>query len=333
MTTRTEPTEHPDPEELADLAEDLLPPQHGTALRGHLADCPDCAEVYSSLAEIRTLLGALPAPPPLPADVSARIDAALREVAEEADVSRGTRAEEDAGIAHDVSRETSRTASPLGAHVSRETSTAPTPSLPSPPPDVSRETSRRTRPTPSRPAPSGPGRTGPRGSSRRRLFWGGTATVLALGAGSLLLSSLGTGEEERSPSAQQSQQSLAFSGSPLKKEVTALLQESGSTSPNSPKSAGTAPASSPQPHHGTGVETPLRADAPAVPPCVTRGIGRGESALGVEKGTYAGREAYLVVLPHARDTAQVTAYVVDAACATRRTGAKGEVLHSSSYPR
>ncbi len=165
------------------------------------------------------------------------------------------------------------------------------------------------------------------------MFWGGTATVLALGAGSLLLSSLGSGEEERSPSAEQSQQSLVFSGSPLKREVSALLQDTGNASPNSPKSAGTAPASTRQPQHETGVETPLRADAPAVPRCVAQGIGREETALGVEKGTYLGRDAYLVVLPHSSDTARVTAYIVDAACASRRPAAKGEVLHSASYPR
>ncbi|WP_431035172.1 hypothetical protein ACQYWQ_15175 [Streptomyces sp. P6-2-1] len=165
------------------------------------------------------------------------------------------------------------------------------------------------------------------------MFWGGTATVLALGAGSLLLSSLGPGEEEQAPSAQQRQQSLVFSGSPLKSEVSALLQDSASTSPNSPKSASTVPASTRQPQGETGIETPLRADTPVVPPCVTWGIGREETALGVEKGTYRGQEAYLVVLPHPHDAAQVTAYIVDAACATLRTAMKGEVLLTSSYPR
>ncbi|EDY45858.1 membrane protein [Streptomyces sp. SPB074] len=334
MTTRTEPTEHPAPEELADLSEDLLSSGRSAELRGHLTDCPDCAEIYASLAEIRTLLGALPAPPPLPADVRARIDAALREAAEETDVSRETCASAETEIAPDVSRETSRTASPSEAHVSRGTSAVP--ARPSSR-DVSRETStRRTRPAPSRPAPAGPGRTSTRWGSRRRLFWGGTATVLALGAGSLLLSSLGSGKDEQTPSAQQSQQSPVFSGSPLKMEVNALLQDagdSGSTAGNSPKSADSAPAGTRQPPLKTGAETPLLADTPGVPGCVKRGIGREDTALGVERGTYRGRDAYLVVLPHARDTARVTAYIVDAACVGLRSAAKGEVLHSSSFPR
>jgi hypothetical protein len=170
------------------------------------------------------------------------------------------------------------------------------------------------------------------------LLWGGTATVLALGAGSLLLSSLGTGDDEQVPSArpsssQQSEQFLVFSGSPLRTEVSTLLQDSEASAPINPKNAGTASASPRQPQGETGAETPLRADAPVVPPCVTRGIGREETALGVEKGTYRGHEAYLVVLPHSRDTAQVTAYIVDAACAALRTATKGEVLLTSSYPR
>lgn len=63
------------------------------------------------------------------------------------------------------------------------------------------------------------------------------------------------------------------------------------------------------------------------------GIGRNESALAVDKGTYHGRGAYLVLLPHRSDATRVAAYVVDASCVRNRTTPPGEVLLSTSYTR
>ncbi|MFE7191221.1 hypothetical protein [Kitasatospora sp. NPDC057541] len=67
---------HPSVDELADLAEDLLPPADTDALRGHLTGCAECRETLAALAEVRLLL-AEDEPPAMPADVAARIDAAL----------------------------------------------------------------------------------------------------------------------------------------------------------------------------------------------------------------------------------------------------------------
>ncbi|MET8699303.1 hypothetical protein ABZW10_10600 [Kitasatospora sp. NPDC004723] len=67
---------HPSVDELADLAEDLLPPADTDALRGHLTGCADCRETVDALAEVRLLL-AEDEPPAMPADVVSRIDAAL----------------------------------------------------------------------------------------------------------------------------------------------------------------------------------------------------------------------------------------------------------------
>ncbi|MCC9308045.1 hypothetical protein LN042_13255 [Kitasatospora sp. RB6PN24] len=67
---------HPDIETLADLSEDLLAPAEAAALRGHLADCPECADTLAALTEVAALLAA-DRVEPMPADVALRIDAAL----------------------------------------------------------------------------------------------------------------------------------------------------------------------------------------------------------------------------------------------------------------
>ena len=72
MTSTTDMAGHPDVAEISDLAEGLLPPARSTELRRHLDDCELCADVYTSLEEIRGLLGTLPGPPRMPADVAGR---------------------------------------------------------------------------------------------------------------------------------------------------------------------------------------------------------------------------------------------------------------------
>ncbi|MFE7559614.1 anti-sigma factor family protein [Kitasatospora sp. NPDC057500] len=74
---------HPDVDELADLAEDLLAPADAEVLRRHLADCADCRETVEALTEVRTLLAGAGSPA-MPADVAARIDAALAAAAQDA---------------------------------------------------------------------------------------------------------------------------------------------------------------------------------------------------------------------------------------------------------
>ncbi|WP_051816451.1 hypothetical protein [Kitasatospora sp. NRRL B-11411] len=70
------PSEHPDLDALADLAEELLPPARAAALHAHLADCPSCAEDFAALSGLPELLADLPAPA-LPQDVADRLSAAL----------------------------------------------------------------------------------------------------------------------------------------------------------------------------------------------------------------------------------------------------------------
>ncbi|MGW1438726.1 zf-HC2 domain-containing protein, partial [Streptomyces griseus] len=77
MTSTADTAQHPEVSEISDLTEGLLAPSRATDVRQHLAGCDPCSEVRDSLEEIRSLLGALPEPEPMPEDVAARIDAAL----------------------------------------------------------------------------------------------------------------------------------------------------------------------------------------------------------------------------------------------------------------
>ncbi|MFF0389588.1 anti-sigma factor family protein [Kitasatospora sp. NPDC004615] len=70
------PSEHPDLDVLADLAEELLPPEQAEPLHHHLAGCPSCAEDYAALRGLPELLADTPAPP-MPQDIADRLTAAL----------------------------------------------------------------------------------------------------------------------------------------------------------------------------------------------------------------------------------------------------------------
>ncbi|WP_343242065.1 hypothetical protein [Streptomyces sp. SID9727] len=80
-------------------------------------------------------------------------------------------------------------------------------------------------------------------------------------------------------------------------------------------------------------ESPLRAPAVVVPACVEEGIGRNSPALAIERGSYEGTDAFLVVLPHPTDPSSVQAYVVDAACVGTEPPAKGKLLLTHTYAR
>ncbi|MFF8730047.1 hypothetical protein ACF073_26735 [Streptomyces sp. NPDC015171] len=77
MTATTDTAGHPDVEEIADLTEGLLSTDRSRDVRQHLDSCASCADVHASLEEIRGLLGSGLEAEPMPADVAARVDAAL----------------------------------------------------------------------------------------------------------------------------------------------------------------------------------------------------------------------------------------------------------------
>lgn len=324
MTSTNDTTQHPDVSEISDLTEGVLSPPRTTDVGRHLDGCELCSDVRASLEEIRSLLGSMPAPQAMPIDIADRIDAALADEARAVatashEDAEGTRAE--VGVSH------------AEADVSRETEHAAT------------VQELADRPAGHARAATGPGRS-PVRRRRRRAVLGTTLGAAVVGVSVFLLQNIPTSHSpgdisaaNRGGSAKKSD-SQAFSQSTVQERVHSLL--SSGTEPSDPeKSAGQnhAPSmdtkSTPEtePPASASPQAPLRAPATTVPSCVEQGIGRNAAVLAVEKGTYQGADAFLVVLPHPTDTTRVEAYVVDAACVGADPAGKGKLLLTHAYAR
>ncbi|WP_030938927.1 anti-sigma factor family protein [Streptomyces sp. NRRL S-646] len=304
MTSTTDMAGHPDVAEISDLTEGLLPPSRTADVRRHLDECELCADVYTSLEEIRGLLGSVPGPTRMPAAVAGRIDAALAaeallnatapEVMDAPELVGASRSTDDAGDSARVSRETSATADRPAGH--------------------------------SRAATTGPGRKQRKKGGRRRVAILGTVfTVAALGFGSVLLTSLNDGKPPASEAqGRKSATEDTFSEAKLEDQVTGLLKS------QSPDSGSHAP-------HSLGVEggtnQPKVFKAPTVPDCVRNGIGRTDPALAAKPGTYKRTDVLLVVMSDASASTKVTAYIVDASCVSHASTVKAKVLLTHSYTR
>ncbi|QEU93146.1 anti-sigma factor family protein [Streptomyces kanamyceticus] len=328
MTTTTESAGHPEVTEISDLTEGLLSPSRTSDVRRHLDGCELCADVYASLEEIRGMLGTLPGPSRMPADIAGRIDAAL---AAEALLDSTS---PDAPFAS-TEPETEAAPEAVPEPVSASTDTAPAHTA-----RVSRETSpasaSRTpndRPAGHARAATGPGRgRGPRGTRRRTTVLGAVFTAAAIGLGSLLVYSLSDDSGgSTSTTAGRRNSASSFADEKLKGKVTELLAKNSVKSPG--KTDGSKPSfntrSSPESSES---KSPLSANTVDVPTCIQRGIGDG-TPLAAEEGTYEGKKAYLVVMPHPSDATKVSAYVVDAACVGKSSPSKGKVLTERTYPQ
>ncbi|MFI1729162.1 anti-sigma factor family protein [Streptomyces acidicola] len=311
MTSTTDAAEHPEITELSDLTEGLLPPSRTANVRQHLDECPLCADVYASLEEIRGMLGTLPGPPRMPAEIAGRIDAALAAEAllnSTAPDPHATTAQGPAEASRPEPDENS------GAHVSRETS---------PPTD---------RPAGHSRGATGPGRPGRKRSARRRVVVvSAVFTVAALGLGTLLAQSMGESGSGDNPGTAHRQDASTFSGDTVKNQVDTLLAENHTEGK----------ASGGRDDFGTSTKPPgSKTDGPNktltavdVPDCIAEGIGRSESPLAAKEGEYKKTTAYLVVMADGSKTDRVTAYVVDAACVGKTPASPGDVLLKHSYPR
>ncbi|MET7286760.1 hypothetical protein [Streptomyces sp. NPDC005573] len=301
MTSSTDTAGHPDVDEIADLTEGLLAPDRSTDVQRHLDGCVPCADVRASLEEIQGLLAAVPSPSPMPADIVDRIDAALA----------------------------------VEARVSRETP-PPLSTVAPMTPEVREASSLSERPAGRPRATTGPGRKD-RGRDRRKrtVALGAVLTAAVLGTGSLLILSLGGGNGTSSDTAagdKTAPTTSAFSGASVQSQVQDLLAarkgpqrgserpqrgiEPGQNAPGTTESANT-----------------FAQTAVSVPACVRKAVRSTSDVLGAKTGTYAGRSAYLVVVPASDDPTRITAYVVDASCTTKRADSPGTVLLKQSFAR
>lgn len=320
MTSTTETAEHPEITELSDLTEGLLPPSRTASVRQHLDECPLCADVYASLEEIRGMLGTLPGPPRMPADIAGRIDAALaaeallNSTAPEAQATPATTALRPADVSRPELDENN------DAHVSRETS-----------PPADRPTD---RPSGHSRGATGPGRPSRKRSARRRIVVvSAVFTVAALGLGTLLAQSMGGTDSGDNPGTDHSQDASVsvFSGDTVKNQVETLLAKNHSAGKDSGSGDDDFRTSTKPP--GSKTDGPNIFNTVDVPSCITEGIGRSERPLAAKEGEYKKAPAYLVVMPDASRTDRVTAYVVDAACVGKTPTPPGDILLKHSYPR
>ncbi|WP_371528212.1 hypothetical protein OG302_21230 [Streptomyces sp. NBC_01283] len=328
MTTTTDSAEHPEVAEISDLTEGLLTPSRTVDVRRHLDGCALCADVYDSLEEIRGLLGTLPGPPRMPADVAGRIDAALAAEALLDSIAPGSVESIDPdpllepAAAVRVSRETSR--------VSAEPSTLANPSESSPSPASSAPSD---RPAGHPRASTGPGRRSRfRGGRRRNVVLGAVFTAAAIGLGSLLIQNVGSDSGGTKDTASGHTDSAhAFSEGNLKGQVTDLLAKAPTTGP---ESGSTKPSFDVRSSPESPKDQKMRESTVTVPKCIQLGIGD-RSPIAAEEGTYKGKDAYLVVASHDSDTTKVAAFVIDATCVDKASSANaaGKVLLTNSYAR
>src|SRR5436189_5349383 len=87
---------HPDGETIAAFREDLLPARKAGRIAAHLAECPRCAEVDAQLAAVTAALARTPTPP-MPASLTARLDAVLAAEAAGRSAAGASPAHADAG--------------------------------------------------------------------------------------------------------------------------------------------------------------------------------------------------------------------------------------------
>nr|WP_223182537.1 MULTISPECIES: hypothetical protein [unclassified Streptomyces] len=337
------------------MTEGLLPPSRSSVVRRHLDGCALCADVRSSLEEIRGLLGTLPGPPRMPAEIAGRIDAALAAEAllsatTPGDAAPGEAAPGDAtpspstGTSTSTSTSTSTPAEALsGDDDARESEN---------PPGNDDAVSRETAPTPAKTSPSAPsspsagrpagrsgGATGPgrgRRSRRRRV-----ALLSALGTafGALVIGTSlyisGPTDGDATAADTMASQTAAgavlsrFSGAPVEDRVRALLHQDDTRA--APRVVG------PESMSGDTSGAAPQNEKGAVPGCVLAGTGRTDPVLGRERGEYRGTPAYLLVLSDPTDGDRVQAYVLDASCTDGPGGGAGSpaapVLFSETYPR
>jgi hypothetical protein len=348
MTSPAGTDPHPEVTEISDFSERLLPAERAAAVEEHLSGCDLCADVLSSLDEIRGLLGTLPGPVRMPDDVAERINAAI---AAEAvlDAAR-----------HDVPRETlpgEPRSSGAGTDVPRGTSSAaaepePHPQVPAPagpapagtgsgrPPGHARGSAPQgpqgqQAPSKTRPGlPAGPGSArGGRRRARRLIAAAYAVTALALGGiiyGVASTASPDGGSGGGTTASSTRQDTAAGTSAAVDARVHQLLAAATPPGGIAPQPSATGHGNAPMTGH-TGTHPDLAGpSAVQVPSCVLKATHRSEPPLATGREPYQGSLAYLLVLPHPGDSTFVDAFLVNASCTGTTPGA---VLFQGTYSR
>ncbi|RKE20293.1 zf-HC2 domain-containing protein [Streptomyces sp. TLI_171] len=295
------PSDHPDLDALADLAEELLPPEQAEPLHRHLAGCPACAEDYAALRGLPELLAAAPAPP-LPQEVADRLTAAL--AAESA-----ARAEARPDV--------------------------PPADRPQVAPGAPTGPSRSGAPAGSPGAATGPGRPARRRRRGALLLLAGGAAALVAAVGGVLLS---LGDRHHADVTASSAQDARATHQALSGGTPAA---GGTGGPHAQPNAGAAESSGTQSGSGSGDAGgpdftadqlpaqidrllgstgapqlgPATAAAPVVPACLTAAAGHpGEAPLAAGTGRYAGRPVVALVYRPAGDGGPLEVYLATPDC-------------------
>ena len=338
---------HPDDETIAAFREDLLPARRAARIAAHLAECPRCVEVDAQLAAVTAALARTPAPP-MPASLTARLDAALAaEVA--------ARSAASASPAHADSAEGAALAGPAAAGPADRTAAADRTASPAthahPGPGTGPE---HTGPGHVGPGHAGPGHTGPgRGGPGRRAgrpragsrlslrIASVTAAVVVLAGGGYAIARVVSGGQELSTSSSGAAASGSAasrpSGSALAPEAAPRapteglpLVASGTTYRAGQLSAQVAAVLKRHPAHGhVNAAPPAAAGAAAFPhlaECVSH-VAAGQRPRLVDVARYGGQPAAVIVVP-VPGTATVRVSVVGPGCSAQG----GDVISQFSMP-
>jgi hypothetical protein len=333
---------HPDDETIAAFREDLLPARRAARIAAHLAECPRCVEVDAQLAAVTAALARTPAPP-MPASLTARLDAALAaEVA--------ARSAASASPAHADSAEGAALAGPAAAGPADRTAAADRTASPA----THAHPGPGTGPGHAGPGHAGPGHTGPgRGGPGRRAgrpragsrlslrIASVTAAVVVLAGGGYAIARVVSGGQELSTSSSGAAASGSAasrpSGSALAPEAAPRapaeglpLVASGTTYRAGQLPAQVAAVLKRHPAHGhVNAAPPAAAGAAAFPhlaECVSH-VAAGQRPRLVDVARYGRQPAAVIVVP-VPGTATVRVSVVGPGCSAQG----GDVISQFSMP-
>src|SRR5215470_3300610 len=305
---------HPDGETIAAFREDLLPARKAARIAAHLAECPRCAEVDAQLAAVTAALARSPTPP-MPASLTARIDAALAAEAAARSAAGASPADADVAGGAAGAGPADRAASPA-AHPHRGAGTGPG----------------HTGPGHTGPGRGGPGRRAgrPRAGSRLSLriatvaaavvvlAGGGYAIARVVSAGGQELSTGSSGAASGSAASRPSGSALAPEAAPRVPAEGLPLVASGTTYRAGQLPAQVAAVLKRHPAHGhVSAATPAAAGTgaaafPHLAECVSH-VAAGQRPRLVDVAHYGSQPAAVIVVP-VPGTATLRVSVVGPGC-------------------